>query len=352
MRYRINFRQLTTIGLSLAFVIFTFTQIVSAETAILTNAPYVPPAIKRTSPATVVVNFEAKEYVGELADGKKYKFWSFNGSVPGPMVRVRVGDTVEIHLSNDKNSTWPHSLDFHAVNGPGGGADVSEVAQGESTIFTFKALNPGLYIYHCGASVPSVPHHITNGMYGLMLVEPAKGLSKVDKEFYVFESEFYTKPSGVQGVYELDFDKIMAEQVDHVVFNGRNGALKGNNVLTANAGETVRIYFGNMGPNSSSSFHVIGEIFDKVYLEGALDGTVNRNVQTTLVPSVGTTIVEFKVDVPGNYILVDTSINRLVKGATGILTVKGKGDSSIFKKGKANEHLTPLGTHQQSLPVP
>ncbi|MFQ5443269.1 MAG: multicopper oxidase domain-containing protein, partial [Nitrospinales bacterium] len=221
MHLRKNLRSFKMIGFSLAWFVFAFTQVVSAETAKLTNTPNVPPPIKRTSPATVVVNFEAKEYVGELADGKKYKFWSFNGTVPGPMVRVRVGDTVEFHLSNDKNSTWPHNIDIHAVNGPGGGAHVNEVAQGESSIFTFKTLNPGLFIYHCAAGAPSIPHHISNGMYGLMLVEPAKGLSKVDKEFYVFQSEFYTKSAGKKGLYELDFDKGLAEHPDHVVFNGR-----------------------------------------------------------------------------------------------------------------------------------
>lgn len=302
-----------------------------AEMAQLTTAPNVPAPIKRTTPAKVVIKFEAKEYVGELADGKKYKFWSFNGTVPGPMARVRVGDTVEFHLSNHKDSNFPHNIDIHAVNGPGGGAAVSLVGAGDSAVFQFKALNPGLYIYHCASPIPNIPAHIANGMYGMILVEPAKGLAKVDHEFYVFQSEFFTKPSKTKGVSELSMEKGLAEHPDHVVFNGRAGALTGDNALKAKAGDTVRIYFGNIGPNSISSFHIIGEIFENVNIGGSLEGAVNHNVQTTLVPAAGTTIVEFKIDVPGDYLLVDHSIFRVAKGAVGILSATGKEDPSVFK---------------------
>jgi nitrite reductase (NO-forming) len=306
----------------------------AAEKAQLATAPNVPAPIKRTAPATVVVNFEAKEYVGELSDGKKYKFWSFNGTVPGPMVRVRVGDTVEFHLSNHKDSVFPHNIDIHAVNGPGGGAAVSLVAAGDEKVFQFKTLNPGLYIYHCASPVPNIPAHIANGMYGLVLVEPEKGMSKVDHEFYVMQSEFFTQPSDKKGVLELSMEKGLAEHPDYVVFNGKGGALMGDNALKAKAGDTVRILFGNIGPNSASSFHVIGEIFDTVHVEGSLDGAVNKNVQTTLVPSAGAVIVEFKVDVPGDYLLVDHSIFRVAKGAIGILSAKGKEKPAIFKSVK------------------
>ena len=303
----------------------------SAEKAQLTTAPNVPAPIKRDAPAKVVIKFEAKEYVGELADGKKYKFWSFNGTVPGPMARVRVGDTVEFHLSNHKDSEFPHNIDIHAVNGPGGGAAGSLVGAGDSAVFQFKTLNPGLYIYHCASPIPNIPAHIANGMYGLILVEPKKGLAKVDHEFYVLQSEFFTQPSKEKGVSELSMEKGLAEHPDHVVFNGRAGALTGNNALKAKAGDTVRIYFGNIGPNSASSFHVIGEIFDNVNIGGSLDGAVNHNVQTTLVPAAGATIVEFKIDVPGDYLLVDHSIFRVAKGAVGIITATGKEDPSVFK---------------------
>ena len=311
-------------------VCFMTTSALGEVTAQLTKAPNVPKPLNRSGGKTVILNLEAKEFIGDIAEGKKYKFWSFGGSVPGPMARVRVGDTVQFHLSNPKSNTQPHNIDIHAVNGPGGGAAVNTVAPGESKVFSFKTLNPGLYIYHCAAG--AIVDHISNGMYGLFLVEPAGGLSKVDKEFYVFQSEFFT--DGDKGVTGFDINKGLAEHPDHVVFNGRNGALMGDNVLKAKVGENVRIYFGNIGPNGISSFHIIGEIFDKVYSEGSLGGTVNRNVQTTLVPSAGATIVEFKLDVPGTYTLVDHSIFRVAKGAIGQLVAEGAANPAVFRVGK------------------
>jgi len=302
------------------------------ENGKLATAPNVPPPLTRAGNKTVVLNFEAKEYVGEIAEGVKYNFWSFNGTVPGPMARVRVGDTVEFHLSNPKSNTQQHNIDIHAVNGPGGGAAVSTVSPGESKVFTFKAQAPGLFIYHCAAG--SIVDHISNGMYGLILVEPEGGLAKVDREFYVMESEFFTTEP-VDGVLAaFDISKGLAEHPSYVVFNGKQGGLMGANVLKAKVGETVRMYFGNIGPNGVSSFHIIGEIFDKVYQEGGLGGTVHTGIQTTLVPSAGATIVEFKVEVPGAYTLVDHSIFRVAKGAIGQLVVEGPENPGVYRSGK------------------
>ena len=407
---------------------FAATSAYALETEI-TSAPDVPAFISRTMPETVEVHFEAREIVGDLAEGKRYKFWSFNGTVPGPMIRVRLGDTVEFHLSNHSSSQFPHNIDIHAVNGPGGGASISLVAPGEERVFRFKTLHPGLYIYHCASPIPSIPAHIANGMYGLLLVEPKHGFARVDQEFYVFQSEFYTqlsededlsaqkvekkpevkpvelreeqgqleenfeenilessgekakeeknesfmdslmnslfgsssdskKESDISDVqkelpesfvgavvdepmdspvsekkYLLEFslEKGAKEQPDYVVFNGRQGALLGENALKVNVGEKVRIFFGNIGPNGISSFHIIGEVFDRVYLEGAVNGIVNRNVQTTLVPSAGAVIVEFTIDVPGDYLLVDHSIFRIDKGAIGMITAVGDNRPKIFE---------------------
>ena len=315
---------------SIFFLCFATTSAFAEITVELTKAPIVPKPLNRSEGKTVILNLEAKEYIGDIAEGKKYNFWSFGGSVPGPMARVRVGDTVQFHLSNPKSNTQPHNIDIHAVNGPGGGAAVNTVAPGESKVFSFKTLNPGLYIYHCAAG--AIVDHISNGMYGLFLVEPTGGLSKVDKEFYVFQSEFFT--DGDKGVTGFDINKGLSEHPDHVVFNGRAGALMGDNALKAKVGENIRIYFGNIGPNGVSSFHIIGEIFDKVYSEGALGGVVNRNVQTTLVPSAGATIVEFRLDAPGTYTLVDHSIFRVAKGAIGQLVAEGKPNPAVFRVGK------------------
>ena len=324
-----------TIGLGILFLFamvvgFGGTSALAGVTAKLTSAPNVPPAVKRGA-ETVVVHLQAKEYVGDLAEGVKYAFWSFGGTVPGPMARVRVGDSIEFHLSNAKGNTQPHNIDIHAVNGPGGGAAFTTVDPGKEKIFTFKAKAAGLFIYHCAAG--AIVDHISNGMYGLVLVEPEGGLSKVDREFYVMQSEFFASEPE-KGVAAFDIQKGLDEHPTHVVFNGKVGGLLGDNALKAKVGETVRIFFGNIGPNSISSFHIIGEIFDKVYTEGGIGGPASKNIQTTLVPSAGATIVEFKVDVPGTYALVDHSIYRVAKGAIGHLVVEGDSNPKVIRQGK------------------
>ena len=296
--------------------------------AVTTHAPEVPPAIDRDHPARVRVKMETVEKTMKMDDGVEYHYWTFNGDVPGRMIRVREGDTVEVEFSNNPSSTVPHNVDFHAATGPGGGAEASFTAPGRTSTFSFKALQPGLYIYHC--AVAPVGMHIANGMYGLILVEPKEGLPKVDKEFYIVQGDFYTKgKKGAQGLQPFDMDKAVAEQPEYVVFNGHVGAIAGDNALKAKAGETVRMYVGNGGPNLVSSFHVIGEIFDKVYVEGGK--LINENVQSTIIPAGGSAMVEFKVDVPGSYTLVDHSIFRAFnKGALGQLKVEGAENPEIM----------------------
>ena len=243
--------------------------VLQKEQAVLTYAPKVPPPIQRKAPAIVEVHLNSSVRTLELAPKITYKFWTFNDHVPGPFIRARVGDTLEIHVTNSDESGMPHNVDFHAVTGPGGGAPVTTGVQGEEHVAYFKLLHPGLFVYHCAA--PPVMDHIANGMYGLILVEPKKGLPKVDREFYVLQSEFYTKePVEGEGVLEFSHEEGVKEHPRFVVFNGRSGSLTGTGILKAKTGEQVRIYFGNAGPNLISSFHVIGEIFDKVYREGDL----------------------------------------------------------------------------------
>lgn len=296
--------------------------------AVTTHAPEVPPAIDRDYPAKVRVKMETVEKTMKMDDGVEYRYWTFDGDVPGRMIRVREGDTVEVEFSNNPSSTVPHNVDFHAATGQGGGAAASFTAPGRTSTFSFKALQPGLYIYHC--AVAPVGMHIANGMYGLILVEPKEGLPKVDKEFYIVQGDFYTKgKKGAQGLQPFDMDKAIAEQPEYVVFNGHVGAIAGDNALKAKAGETVRMYVGNGGPNLVSSFHVIGEIFDKVYVEGGK--LINENVQSTIVPAGGSAIVEFKVDIPGSYTLVDHSIFRAFnKGALGQLKVEGAENPEVM----------------------
>ncbi|WP_373776168.1 copper-containing nitrite reductase [Neisseria dentiae] len=317
--------------------------------AVLTSAPEVPPPVNRDYPAKVVVKMEVIEKVMPMADGVDYKYWTFGGDVPGKFIRVREGDTVEVQFSNHPSSTVPHNVDFHAATGPGGGAEATFTAPGHTSTFSFKALQPGLYIYHC-ATAP-VGMHIANGMYGLILVEPKEGLPKVDKEFYVVQGDFYTKGKyGETGLQPFDMEKAVKEQPDYVVFNGHVGAIAGDKALKAKVGETVRMYVGNGGPNLVSSFHVIGEIFDKVYVEGGK--LINENIQTTLVPAGGAAIVDFKLDVPGSFTLVDHSIFRAFnKGALGQLKVEGPENKEIYSGKISDAIYQPEGGAIQTVPL-
>jgi len=321
--------------------------VVGAYEAQLTDAPFVPAAANYKYPEKVIVRLEVVEQVMRLADGVEYNFWTFGGKVPGKFIRVREGDEVEFHLSNHPNNKLPHNIDLHAVTGPGGGAEASMTAPGHTTQFTFKALNPGLYVYHC-ATAP-VGMHIANGMYGLILVESEKGLPAVDKEFYVMQSEFYTKAKfGAAGLTSFDMEKAFNEQPDYVVFNGSVGAQMGEQSLQVKVGETVRLYVGNAGPALTSSFHVIGEIFDRVHIEGG--SLINENVATTLIPAGGAAIIEFKCETPGSLTLVDHSIFRAFnKGALAQIKVSGKEDHKIFSGKQKDMVYQPEGSAVQSI---
>lgn len=294
----------------------------------------IPPPIEKRPPKLVRVDLETVETEGKLSDGATYTYWTFNSKVPGPFIRIRVGDTVEVHIRNNKNSVMLHSVDFHAVTGPGGGTVFTQVSPGDEKVFTFKALNPGLFVCHC--ATPMVANHISNGMYGLILVEPEGGLPPVDREFYVMQGELYTKePFGHRGHQEFSVEKLLAETPEYLVFNGAIGALTQEHPLKAKVGGTVRIFFGVGGPNLTSSLNMIGEIFDRVYNQASLTSAPLTNVQTTVVPPGGAVIVEFKLEVPGRYILVDHAISRMERGLMGFLIVEGPPNPAVFHEGKA-----------------
>lgn len=296
--------------------------------AVLTSPPHVPPPVNRNYPAKVIVELEVVEKEMPISEGVNYTFWTFGGTVPGSFIRVRQGDTVEFHLKNHPGSKMPHNIDLHGVTGPGGGAASSFTAPGHASQFTFKALNEGIYVYHC-ATAP-VGMHVANGMYGLILVEPPNGLPKVDHEYYVMQGDFYTSGKyREKGSQAFDMEKAIDEKPTYVLFNGAEGALTGDKALPAKVGETVRLYVGNGGPNLVSSFHVIGAIFDEVRFEGGT--AVQKNVQTTLVPAGGAAIVKFTARVPGSYVMVDHSIFRAFnKGALAMMKVEGAENKAIY----------------------
>jgi copper-containing nitrite reductase len=301
-------------------------------------APEVPAPVGRRSPQLVHVDLESTITDIALPNGARYKAWTFNNHAPGPFIRARVGDTLEVTVTNNDPSGMPHNLDFHAVSGPGGGGAVTTVVAGGETTARFKLLYPGLFVYHCGAAPVMV--HLANGMYGLLLVEPEEGLPPADREYYVMQSEFYTTAPKADTPYvEYSHQDGLDENPRYIVFNA-GAPMMNDTALRASAGERVRIFFGNAGPNKVSSFHVVGAVLDKVYREGDLISAPARGLQTTLVPAGGAAVVELVPQAPGTYALLDHAIFRIEKGAMGMLQVDGTPRPEIYQG-----QSTPLGEH-------
>lgn len=300
----------------------------------------------------VSVDLYSDELVAEMMPGVTYQYWTYNGQVPGPFIRVKEGEQVEIRLTHgkaDSNTAThdhhddsgtagqhaaaghaEHSIDLHAVSGPGGGAPLMQVAHGEQKSFQFKASHPGIYVYHCAS--PHAPTHIANGMYGMILVEPKGGLTKVDREFYIMQGEFYTSGKyGELGHQAFNKDKLLAEHADYFLFNGRVGSLSGDRALQAKVGEKIRLFVG-AGGHLAASFHIIGIIFDKLYPEGAILNPPLKNVQTTQIAPGSAVMIEFTAEVPGKYLLVDHSLSRAFdKGAVAELVITGADQSELYR---------------------
>lgn len=294
----------------------------------------VPPPIGNRPPAVVHVTLTAKEVVGELdsSSGTTYRYWTFNGKVPGPMIRVRQGDTVEVTINNDPSSHMVHSVDFHAALGPGGGAAFSQAAPGKSKTFRFQATTPGLFVYHCGT--PMIAEHIANGMYGMILVEPAAGLPHVDHEFYIMQGEIYTTaPKGKTGLQQFSGAKLMQEDPEYFVFNGAVDALSNHGSLHAKVDDTVRIFFGDAGPNETSSLHMVGEIFTRDYALGSLMSPPLEGIQTASVPPGGAAILELSVSMPGQFTIMDHAMARMAKGLMATLDVTGTPTAVSMQEG-------------------
>lgn len=308
------------------------------EQAHLTTAPEVPPQIERDYPVLLEVPLTTMAKVGQLTNQFKYEKWTFNGTCPGPFIRARVGDVVELSLTNKDETGNPHNIDCHGFSGPGGGSALTTAEENETKVGRFRLLHPGLYIYHCAAA--PVPVHIANGMYGLMYVQPEEeALPKVDKEYYVMQSEFYHEPpepdedngGRLSSQVECSYPNALRGECQVVVFNGSESACTRDKPLKANVDDTVRVFFGNAGPNLTSSFHIIGTIFSRVFRDGCVVDDPSRSVSTVSVPPGGSTIVDLKASVPGTYALVDHAIFRMDKGAVGYLNVSGKNNQEIYQ---------------------
>ncbi len=294
---------------------------IGADPTVVPEKPQTPDA-----DGIVRISLTAQEVLSEISPGIYFNYWTYDKQVPGPMLRIREGDTVELTLTNDPSSLHDHNIDLHAVTGPGGGASITHVAPGETKTFRWKALNPGLYIYHC--AMPNVSTHNSHGQYGMILVDPKEGLPEVDKEFYVMQGELYTMGQlGKKGLVAFDSNALIDGQPNYITFNGR---IETTPRMQAKVGDKIRMYVGNGGVNLISSFHVIGEIFDTVYPNASIGGAMEHNTQATAVLPGGASIVEFTVDVPGKYLLVDHALARMNKGAWAVLEVIGDENSDIF----------------------
>jgi nitrite reductase (NO-forming) len=311
-------------------------------------APHVPPAAARNEQAIVDVHFDVVEGIKAIDPNKgiEYETWGYRidgddaatTGTPGPIIRARVGDVLRFTITNLPGNMHPHNVDFHAVTGQGGGAAATTVAPGETATIEARLLYPGMFMYHCAYG--DVPLHISQGMYGGILVDPAVPLPAVEHELYMVQSEYYTSPA-TSGPLTTDRGAITAENPQFVVFNGAVGALTGDNAPHMRVGERMRIYFVNAGLNLDSNFHPIGSHWDKVYQEGALLNAPLRGSQTTLVPAGGGTVVELIGQVPQTIVLVDHALARAFdKGAIGQIVVEGDENHEIFE---VIQPATPTG---------
>lgn len=319
-------------------------------------APNVPPPSGRTEQAIVDVHFDVVEGVQviDANKGLQYVTWGYriNGDsavtgTPGPIIRARVGDVLRFTITNLPGNTHPHNVDFHAVTGQGGGAADTTVAPGETAIIEARLLYPGMFMYHCAFG--DVPLHISQGMFGGILVDPAVPLPAVEHELYMVQSEYYTTDP-LAGPLTTDRGAVTDEAPTFVVFNGAVGALTGDNSPTMRVGETMRIYFVNAGLNLDSNFHPIGSHWDAVYPEAALLNPPLRGSQTTLVPAGGGVVVEMIGQVPMTVVLVDHALARAFdKGAIGTVVIEGDPNPEIFEAFGLQGTPAPTGSAAPSV---
>jgi nitrite reductase (NO-forming) len=289
------------------------------------NQEPIPIKINRVGEHEVNVEMTSQITDIELSKGDVYKAWTFNGEAPGPVVVVNEGDKINFKLTN-MDPSIPHSMDFHAVHAAPS-TDFANVMPDETGSFTYPANKPGVFMYHCGTK--PVLGHIANGMHGTIIVKPKAGYptdEQVDREYVVIQNEWY-KYNDMEDMtngtpkYVVLSTKALKEGDPNT--NGTVGSMV-DHPLLAKVGEKVRFYVLNVGPNEVSSFHVVGTIFDDVYIDGNPYNQM-KGLQTVMLPASGGAVVEFTVMKEGSYPIVTHQFNHATKGAVGILKVTKDG---------------------------
>jgi nitrite reductase (NO-forming) len=292
----------------------------------------IPPPITRGHAIHQEFVLEAREVEAEIEPGARFSYMTYDGQVPGPMIRVRRGDTVTLTLRNNAHSSTWHSIDLHAVYGPGGGAEPLTVLPGQSKTIKFKVMYPGAFIYHC--AVPGMDEHMARGMFGMIVVEPEEGLPHVHREFYLGQNETYTRQKpGSPGARDFDFDALLREEPTYVTFNGGFNALTAKRLgaMHAKVGESVRIFMVNTGPNLLSSLHPIGNIWTRAWMMGALAMPPMRYLQSVPVPPGNAIVADMELPVPQTIKIVDHAMTRAARqGAVAEIEVVGKENLEIF----------------------
>jgi len=300
--------------------------------SVMGDATQLPPPITRDHAVHHEIEIEAREVEAELDAGTRFTFMTWGGQVPGPMIRVRQGDTVALTVKNAKGNSQPHNLDMHAVYGTGGGSDATMVAPGGSATERFKCMYPGAFIYHC--AVPLLDEHISRGMFGMIVVEPQEGLPKVDREFYLGQHELYTnEPYGSGGKLHFSNEAMVREQPTYVLFNGAAYGYTADRfgALQARVGETVRVFMVCGGPNLTSSFHAIGNVWARCWPQGALANAPMRCVQTQPVPPGSCVVADMDLPVPETIKLVDHALTRVTRqGLLAAIEVQGPANPGIY----------------------
>ncbi|MDF9746649.1 copper-containing nitrite reductase [Natrinema salsiterrestre] len=294
----------------------------------------IPAPVDWNEPREHDITIETVRQTAEIEPGVTFEYMTFEGQVPGPMIRVRRGDRVNLtfEVPEDLNAA-AHNMDFHAVYGPGGGADATTIAPGDDpTEISFTADYAGVFIYHC--AIPNMDQHISSGMFGSILVEPEEGLPEVDHEYYLGQHEIYTDGDvGEKGHHSFDFDAMLDESPTYVVFNGQAYGFTEDGVgpMEAETGETARVYFANGGPNLLSSLHPIGNVWSRYYRDGDLLSEPDLNIETAPVAPGTTTAGEMEFPVPGPVKIVDHALTRAARrGALGVVDVEGEPTEDLY----------------------